>query len=118
MAIALLTALLAWGVATAPATLAAGASAFPASAPAEAASPETTLAPVGDPNPGIIPAPNSGTAPSDAGERGGWMQSALFVLLCGAIILMGLLVWRESRRKRRAAAAAGAAPGGRPGTPG
>jgi hypothetical protein len=54
-----------------------------------------------DPSPGIIPEPGSGREPRDAGERGGWMQSTLFFLLCGAIVLIGLLVWRESRRARR-----------------
>lgn len=61
-----------------------------------------------DPNPGIIPAPNSGQAPQDAGDRGGWTQSVLFFLLCGAILLIFLLAWRDSRVKRRRA---GASPG-------
>ena len=65
------------------------------------AAPRTVAAPAdaGDPHPGIIPAPNSGPRPQDEGERGGWLQSALFFILCGALVLIGLLIWRESRRK-------------------
>ncbi|MPY92031.1 MAG: hypothetical protein GEV08_02905 [Acidimicrobiia bacterium] len=66
------------------------------------AQPATTTVSPGDAGPGIIPEPNSGHAPRDSGDRGGWMQAALFFVICGALLLIGLLVWRESRRKRGA----------------
>lgn len=81
-------------------------------ATAGAQPPETTTPPVASTlsprgstvptQPSIIPAPNSGEAPADAGERGGALQGALFFLVCGGIVLLFLLVWRDSRRKRRA----------------
>ncbi len=49
---------------------------------------------------GIIPRPNSGVEPDDAGDRGGALQSLVFVLvLVGIALIIGLIV-RESRRKR------------------
>ncbi len=57
----------------------------------------TTTAP---PAPGIIPDPNSGTPPEDAGDRGGALQIVLFVAVIGGIGLIAFLVWRESRRRR------------------
>lgn len=54
-----------------------------------------------DVTPNMIPQPNSGRAPRDAGERGGWMQEVLFFAVCGAVLVIGALVWRESRAKRR-----------------
>ncbi len=65
----------------------------------------TTTVVLGSPH--IIPQPNAGRAPRDAGERGGWMQEALFGLLCAVLVLIGLLIWRDSRRKRRALAGSG-----------
>ena len=62
--------------------------------------PTSTTAAIQSPH--IIPRPNSGRAPSDPGERGGWMQEALFFAMCAAIVLMAGLVWRDSRKKRRA----------------
>lgn len=46
----------------------------------------------------IVPRPNSGTAPHEAGDRGGALQLLLPVLLLGAI---GGGVWHVSRQARR-----------------
>lgn len=47
----------------------------------------------------IIPAPNSGAAPRDAGDRGGALQLAVF----GLILLFGVVaVWRVSSGARKA----------------
>jgi hypothetical protein len=48
--------------------------------------------------PGIIPKPNSGAEPDDAGDRGGGLQSAVFGLIVLGLVGMGALVVRESRR--------------------
>lgn len=49
----------------------------------------------------IVPKPNSGEAPEDAGDRGGALQLLLPVLLLAAI---GGGAWHISRQARRAAA--------------
>lgn len=49
---------------------------------------------------GIIPRPNSGTEPDDAGDRGGALQTVLFVAILGGVAVMVVLVVRESRRAR------------------
>lgn len=69
--------------------------------------PTSTLAPTSTlPEPGrgvpgnIIPEPNSGIAPEDPGDRGGWQQwVVLGVIVAGVGVIVGLVV-RESRRKR------------------
>lgn len=48
----------------------------------------------------IIPRPNSGTAPEDPGDRGGWEQWALLVAIVAALAAIVALVVGESRRKR------------------
>ena len=48
--------------------------------------------------PGIIPKPNQGAEPTDAGDRGGGLQSAVFGLIVLGLVGMGALVVRESRR--------------------
>ncbi|MFN0029460.1 MAG: hypothetical protein ACKV2O_20085, partial [Acidimicrobiales bacterium] len=53
------------------------------------------------PTPDIIPRPNVGQEPRDPGDRGGWWQESLFFLMCGAVLFIGTLVWRDSRRARR-----------------
>ncbi len=58
----------------------------------------------------IIPVPNSGTEPEDPGDRGGWQQLALFVLVCGVILAMGAWVWWRSRIRRDRRRAAGGDP--------
>jgi hypothetical protein len=59
-------------------------------------SPEVTL-------PNIIPYIDSGTAPAHATDRGGSAQLAVLGLIIAALAVIGLLMWRESRRKRRQA---------------
>jgi hypothetical protein len=72
----------------------------PASAsPSQADEPTSTLAPEDAPD--IIPRPNSGSAPEDAGDRGGSLQTVLFVVVMGGIVLIGVFVARESCRSRR-----------------
>jgi hypothetical protein len=65
----------------------------------------TSTAPVRLPSPDIIPAPNSGHAPRDAGERGGSQQTLLFALVCLGLATLAGLIWRDSRRKLAAARA-------------
>ncbi len=56
----------------------------------------TTLPPAPD----IIPRPDQGVAPQDAGDRGGALQATLFFLVIGGVGVIALLVVRESRRAR------------------
>lgn len=49
---------------------------------------------------GIIPRPDSGVAPEDAGDRGGVLQTLLFVIVVGGVASIIGLVVRESRRAR------------------
>jgi hypothetical protein len=71
------------------------------------------------PIPRIIPLPNSGEAPQDPGDRGGWLQISLFWFVLGALGIVGLLIYREGRsNKRKAAARAAASPTGGPGAAG
>jgi hypothetical protein len=58
----------------------------------------------------IIPRPNQGMAPRDAGDPGGWLQVSLFFLLCAAVFGMALAVWWISRRARARRDAAGLDP--------
>jgi hypothetical protein len=58
----------------------------------------------------ISPVPNSGAEPEDPGDRGGWQQLALFVLVCGVILAMGAWVWWRSRIRRDRRRAAGGDP--------
>lgn len=51
-------------------------------------------------SPGIIPEPNQGSEPEDAGDRGGALQTLLFVLIVGATVGIGAVVVRQSRRVR------------------
>jgi beta-lactamase regulating signal transducer with metallopeptidase domain len=48
----------------------------------------------------IIPEPNSGRAPEDAGDRGGALQTVLFVGIVGGLVVMAVIVARQSRRAR------------------
>lgn len=57
----------------------------------------TTTAPQGG---DIIPQPNSGSEPEDAGDRGGALQTALFIGLVGAIVVVGAVIVRQSRAAR------------------
>jgi len=62
---------------------------------------ETTPQPV--PGADIIPKPNSGHPPREAGDRGGALQILVFVLIVAGVGGIAAAVVRESRRKRRAA---------------
>jgi hypothetical protein len=53
------------------------------------------------PIPRIIPLPDSGHAPRDAGDPGGWEQYALFGAIVVGVSVIGLLIWRDARRGRR-----------------
>ena len=99
IATVLLTTASVWLVATlaAPAT---GASTRPPAA--------TTTTYINAPGgiPSMLPKPNTGTAPRDADDRGGWGQYAVFYgILASGVIIFGL-VMAESRRKLRAIRAA------------
>lgn len=72
--------------------------------PATVSVPAATSLPNGNqvtPSPDIIPRPGSGQQPRDPGDRGGWWQESLFFLMCGAVLVIIGLVWRDSRRARR-----------------
>jgi hypothetical protein len=69
-------------------------------------SPTTTIEDDGNPN-SVIPLPNSGRAPQQPGDRGGWMQITLFFLVIAAMgvifILIGVSTTKRTRRKKREA---------------
>jgi len=48
----------------------------------------------------IIPEPNSGAEPEDAGDRGGALQTALFIGLIAAVAGAGWFLVAQSRRAR------------------
>jgi hypothetical protein len=54
-----------------------------------------------------LPRPGQGREPQSAGDPGGWLQTSLFFLICGAILIIVGLVWRSSRRARTRRTAAG-----------
>ncbi|HTN99547.1 MAG TPA: hypothetical protein VL068_02630 [Microthrixaceae bacterium] len=54
--------------------------------------------------------PNQGMEPQDAGDPGGWLQSSLFFIICGAVIVMCCIVWYQSRNAREKRQAAGLDP--------
>lgn len=65
----------------------------------------------GGAKPHIIDRPNSGTAPEDEGDRGGWEQIALFAVMVVAVGGIGFVAFRSrgrARAGRQAWAAAGA----------
>jgi hypothetical protein len=65
--------------------------------------PSTATTEVEVPTQDIVPAPNSGEAPHEAGDRGGALQLALLGLLVVGVGAGVLLVVRQSRRSRDAA---------------
>lgn len=73
-------------------------SAGPATAQDEGDGPATTIG--AEESPGIIPEPNQGAEPQDAGDRGGALQTLLFVLIVGSTLGIGAVVVRQSRRAR------------------
>lgn len=84
--IALVSLLALGGIAGAPAAVAQSGEQAPTTAP--------------EPGGDMIPEPNSGSEPDDAGDRGGSLQSVLFVGIIGGIAVMGWLVVRQSRKAR------------------
>ena len=69
----------------------------PAGAQGEPTSTTTTT--VGLPSQDIIPEPNTDSAPSEAGDRGGALQLGLLALV---LVVVGGFVWRLVRQSRRA----------------
>jgi hypothetical protein len=68
---------------------------------ARAADDTTTTLPVDVGNHSVIPAPNSGRAPTDPGDPGGWGQLLLFgVLFVGSAIVFGRVLWAGHQRSR------------------
>jgi hypothetical protein len=59
--------------------------------------------------PSMLPKPNTGVAPRDADDPGGWGQYAVFYGILASGIIIFVLVVLESRRKLRAIRAAEAA---------
>jgi hypothetical protein len=53
----------------------------------------------------IIPAPNEGVAPRDAGDRGGAAQLALVAAIVGGLAVIAVLAVRDARGARGARAA-------------
>jgi hypothetical protein len=53
------------------------------------------------PIPRIIPLPNSGHAPRDAYDPGGWAQYGVLIGIVVGVGLISFMVWREVRRGRR-----------------
>jgi hypothetical protein len=49
----------------------------------------------------VIPRPNSGSAPQQAGDRGGSLQLALFGLLLAALAFIGAVIIRSTMRNSR-----------------
>jgi len=60
--------------------------------------PTTTTERAPDAEQGIIPEPNSGHAPDEAGDRGGALQLLVLVGLVAALAVGVTLIVRESRR--------------------
>lgn len=82
--------------------LALGALALPAGAQDPGSATSTTVA---VPSQDIVPRPNSGVAPSEAGDRGGALQLALLGVV---VVAIGGTVTRLVRQARRARGPAGA----------
>lgn len=57
-----------------------------------------------------LPRPNEGMEPQSAGDPGGWLQSSLFFIVCGAVVVMACIVWYQSRNARVKRNAAGLDP--------
>jgi hypothetical protein len=76
-----------------------------ASAPAQTATTTTTIAMTDDGQVGqtksVIPKPNSGSAPKQAGDRGGALQQAVFGLLVVALAVIGTVIVRSTIRNSR-----------------
>jgi len=55
--------------------------------------------------PRIIPLPDSGTAPTAPGDRGGWQQLATLAVMCIGLGVIGVLAFYGSRKARATRAA-------------
>jgi hypothetical protein len=53
--------------------------------------------------PHIIPRPGSGKAPTQPGDRGGWEQTAVLVVMVGGLGTLGFLAYRSGVKARRSA---------------
>lgn len=95
--VSLLVVLLLLGALVFPSTVRAAPSAEGQTDVTEATTSTTELPPAE-----MIPRPNSGVAPADAGDRGGGLQTLVFALVMGGTGLIGFLVWRESKKARAA----------------
>ena len=65
----------------------------------------TTTTPIRNSDTGlndIVPQPNSGEAPDDPSDRGGWQQYLVFGLIIGGMAVIVAIVMRQSRRARAA----------------
>jgi hypothetical protein len=60
----------------------------------------TTLRPLPEDAGRIIKHPNYGHAPTHPGDRGGWQQTLVLLLVLGGVIVIGLLIWRDASRRR------------------
>lgn len=60
--------------------------------------PATTAEPVPDQD--IIPRPNSGREPTEAGDRGGALQALVFVLIVAGVGGIAAIAVRDARRHR------------------
>ncbi|HEX6422435.1 MAG TPA: hypothetical protein VFZ79_03090 [Acidimicrobiales bacterium] len=60
--------------------------------------PATTAEPVPDQD--IIPRPDSGREPAEAGDRGGALQALVFVLIVGGVVGIAAMAVRDARRHR------------------
>jgi uncharacterized membrane protein len=58
----------------------------------------------------IIPRPNSGHEPTEAGDRGGALQILVFVAIVAGLGVIGALAVRDVRRSRARATGTGAEP--------
>jgi hypothetical protein len=78
--------------------------------PAAAQDPSTTTtAPLSeDPGGGIVPEPDSGVPPTEAGDRGGALQLALLGLVI-VVLVAGVVQLRRHSRRARASGEAGPA---------
>jgi hypothetical protein len=62
--------------------------------------PEDELPEPGAPDRDIIPQPNSGQSPTDAGDRGGALQIVVFLAILAGLGGIGALAVRDVRRSR------------------
>ena len=83
------------------------------------ADPPTTLPVAADDGAGgIIPKPNSGVAPQQPGDRGGWMQTLLFgLVLAGMATVVGVIARGTAMRTRAMQAQLTAEEADRPAAP-